>query len=174
MLGKVIRMPHLYTDLKTPWGNIAAVMRLEDETLVAAAFGNFSDLVAKAGHQLSHKPIKKVNRIPLLAQVTTDWIDGDAQAFSNLNVEQAGGEFSQSCWRAMRTIPYGEVITYRELASMAQSPKAVRAAGSACANNLIAPYVPCHRIVKSGGALGNYGFGSELKYELLVHEGVEF
>ncbi|NDI24553.1 MAG: MGMT family protein, partial [Actinobacteria bacterium] len=50
-------------------------------------------------------------------------------------------------------------------------PDAVRAAGSACARNLIAVVVPCHRIVKTGGALGNYAYGLKAKEWLLRHEG---
>lgn len=167
-------MSYLHTDLKTPWGNIVAVVRASDETILGAAFGQLPDLVAKAGDQLIDLPIKSTRRIPFLADSVNNWIDGDPHAFVDLNVEQAGGEFFQKAWSSLRSIPLGEVVTYAELAAMAGSPKAVRAAGSACANNLIAPFIPCHRVVKSGGAIGNYGFGSELKYELLVHEGIEF
>ena len=71
----------------------------------------------------------------------------------------------------MRKIPVGKTMSYAEIAKRAGSPDAVRAAGSACARNLIAPIVPCHRVVKSGGALGNYGYGLESKEWLLRHEG---
>ena len=71
----------------------------------------------------------------------------------------------------MRKIPAGKTRSYAELAKRAGSESAVRAAGSACARNLIAPIIPCHRIVKSGGALGNYGFGLESKEWLLRFEG---
>ena len=62
-------------------------------------------------------------------------------------------------------------MSYADLAARAGSPAAVRAAGSACARNLIAPIIPCHRVVKSGGALGNYAYGLSFKEELLRHEG---
>jgi methylated-DNA-[protein]-cysteine S-methyltransferase len=84
---------------------------------------------------------------------------------------QPGGEFSQSAWRAMRKVRGGSVISYAELAEKAGSPKAVRAAGSACAKNRIAIVVPCHRIVKTGGGLGNYAYGLKAKEWLLSHEG---
>lgn len=167
-------MSYLHTDLKTPWGNIAAVVRADDETIIGAAFGSLPDLVSKAGDQLTGSPIKTVRSIPILAEAVKHWLDGDQQAFTNLKVAQAGGAYFQKVWTALRTIAPGEVVTYTELAAMAGRPQAIRAAGSACANNLIAPFVPCHRVVKSGGAIGNYGFGPELKYDLLAHEGVEF
>ena len=70
----------------------------------------------------------------------------------------------------MRKIPAGKTLSYAELAAKAGSANAVRAAGSACARNLIAPIVPCHRVVKTGGELGNYAYGLHLKEELLRFE----
>ena len=71
----------------------------------------------------------------------------------------------------MRKIPAGKTWSYADLAERAGSPSAVRAAGTACAKNLIAPIIPCHRVIKSGGALGNYGYGLKIKEYLLRHEG---
>lgn len=88
-----------------------------------------------------------------------------------ISVRQPGEKFSQSAWKAMRKVAPGKTISYGELAKRAGSADAVRAAGSACARNLIALVVPCHRIVKTGGALGNYAYGLEVKEWLLAHEG---
>jgi len=71
----------------------------------------------------------------------------------------------------MRKVKGGKVLSYADLADRAGSPAAVRAAGSACAKNAIALVVPCHRIVKTGGALGNYAYGLSKKEWLLRHEG---
>jgi methylated-DNA-[protein]-cysteine S-methyltransferase len=86
-------------------------------------------------------------------------------------VDQPGGTFRQAAWKAMRAVPPGEVITYAELAARAGNPGAVRAAGSACAQNRVAPIVPCHRIVRTGGGLGGYYYGLPVKEWLLAHEG---
>ena len=65
------------------------------------------------------------------------------------------------CWlETMKQIPYATTVTYAELAVFAGKPKAARAAGSACANNPIPIIYPCHRVIKSGGKIGNYGGGS--------------
>ena len=80
-------------------------------------------------------------------------------------------QFSQLVWKEMRKIPVGKTWSYAELAARAGSPDAVRAAGSACGKNLIAPIIPCHRVIKTGGTLGNYGYGLEIKEWLLRHEG---
>ena len=79
----------------------------------------------------------------------------------------------QSCWKELRKIKGGKVLSYAQLAKNAGNAKAVRAAGSACAKNLIAPFVPCHRVIKTSGEIGNYGFGVSLKRALLEHEGVK-
>jgi methylated-DNA-[protein]-cysteine S-methyltransferase len=87
-----------------------------------------------------------------------------------LPIEQPGGDFFQAAWKVMREVPAGETITYSELADRVGSPRAVRAAGSACARNRIAPIVPCHRIVRAGGNLGGYYYGLSAKSWLLDHE----
>ena len=71
----------------------------------------------------------------------------------------------------MRKVSPGKVMSYADLAKRSGSPDAVRAAGSACAKNAIVLVVPCHRIVKTGGALGNYAYGLSKKEWLLHHEG---
>jgi methylated-DNA-[protein]-cysteine S-methyltransferase len=79
--------------------------------------------------------------------------------------------FLDRCARALREIPRGEVVTYGELAALAGSPGAARAAGSFCARNRLGLFVPCHRVVGAAG-LGSYGsYGIEYKRRLLELEG---
>ena len=74
--------------------------------------------------------------------------------------------------RALRAVPWGEVVTYGELAALAGRPRAARAAGSFCASNRFWLFVPCHRVVASDG-IGPYGAaGVELKRRLLALEDV--
>jgi methylated-DNA-[protein]-cysteine S-methyltransferase len=87
-------------------------------------------------------------------------------------VRQPGGAFQQAAWSAMREIPAGHTWSYSELATMAGRPDAVRAAGTACARNTVAPFVPCHRVLRSDGSLGGYAYGLDAKRWLLAHEGV--
>jgi methylated-DNA-[protein]-cysteine S-methyltransferase len=107
----------------------------------------------------------------MISDLIEDYFDGDLHAFNSIVVRQPGEKFSQAAWKAMRKVAPGKVISYADLAAKAGSPDAVRAAGSACARNLIAPIIPCHRIVRSGGALGNYAYGLPAKEWLLRHEG---
>ena len=103
---------------------------------------------------------------------TYAYFEGDFNSLNGIKVRQPGAKFSQDVWKALRKIPVGKTLSYAELAKRAGSEAAIRAAGTACGNNLIAPIVPCHRIIKSGGAIGNYGYGVKIKEWLLRHEGV--
>jgi methylated-DNA-[protein]-cysteine S-methyltransferase len=79
--------------------------------------------------------------------------------------------FLDACARELRRIPRGEVVTYGELAALAGSPGAARAAGSFCARNRLGLFVPCHRVVGADG-LGSYGsYGVQYKRRLLELEG---
>ncbi|HET7445138.1 MAG TPA: methylated-DNA--[protein]-cysteine S-methyltransferase [Solirubrobacterales bacterium] len=74
--------------------------------------------------------------------------------------------------RAIARIPYGETRNYTEMATKAGNERAVRAAGTACGRNPLPLVVPCHRVLRSGGGLGGYGGGVEMKRGLLELEGV--
>jgi methylated-DNA-[protein]-cysteine S-methyltransferase len=79
--------------------------------------------------------------------------------------------FRNRALHAVARIPYGKVKTYAEIAKSAGNERAFRAAGTACGHNPIPLIVPCHRVVQSGGGIGNYGGGPEMKRALLGLEG---
>ena len=161
-------------EIKTPWQPMSVIIEAGDKpVVVAAAFQSMPDLVAKASGKLSVGKIKKEAQLQGVTAVVNNWIDGQLDAFDSLTVRQPGGEFMQDCWKALRTVRGGTVVSYADLALKAGRPRAMRAAGTACASNLIAPIIPCHRVVRTGGDVGNYGFGVSLKRALLEHEGVE-
>lgn len=81
------------------------------------------------------------------------------------------GSFARRLLRNMTKVPYGEAITYAEAAGRAGSPRGSRAAGNALGANPLPVVVPCHRVVRTGGAIGGYGGGPEMKRYLLKHEG---
>ncbi|MEY2944766.1 MAG: hypothetical protein RL433_448 [Actinomycetota bacterium] len=159
----------LRTTLKTPVGALSLISR--EHILIAAGFTSQDKLLASISKQERQLESKKVNQIPIISDLVSDYFDGDLRALDGIKVDQEGEKFSQSAWRVMRKVSPGKTISYAELAKRAGSDDAVRAAGSACARNLIALVVPCHRIVKTGGALGNYAYGLRYKEWLLKHEG---
>lgn len=161
-------------ELKTPWVPMSVLVDVENKPIVVgAAFLPMTKFLRKAGQKLNIADYKKDTKLAGVTQVINNWIDGDLNAFNKLKVRQPGGEFMQECWKELRKVKGGKVVSYSELATLAGRPLAVRAAGSACSSNLIAPIIPCHRVVKTGGHLGNYGFGLPLKAALLEHEGIE-
>ena len=159
----------LRTTLKTPVGALSLISR--EHILIAAGFTSQDKLLDSISKQERQLESKKVNQIPIITDLVSDYFDGDLKALDGIKVDQEGEKFSQSAWRVMRKVSPGKTISYADLAKRAGSDDAVRAAGSACARNLIALVVPCHRIVKTGGALGNYAYGLRYKEWLLKHEG---
>ena len=153
---------------KTPLGSLQLVSH--EHVLLAAGFGQLRELVARLDKSDYELGFKSVKVIPIITDLIEDYFAGDFAALNGIKVRQPGAEFSQAVWKAMRKIPAGKTLSYAELAAKAGSANAVRAAGSACARNLIAPIVPCHRVVKTGGELGNYAYGLHLKEELLRFE----
>jgi methylated-DNA-[protein]-cysteine S-methyltransferase len=81
-------------------------------------------------------------------------------------------DFRRKVLRAIARIPYGQTRSYTQMATSAGNERAVRAAGTACGTNPIPLVVPCHRVLRSGGALGGYGGGLPMKEELLRLEGI--
>lgn len=96
---------------------------------------------------------------------------GEVDDFLDVELDLPEG-FHGECARALRAIPRGEVVTYGELAALAGRPGAARAAGTFCARNHLAVFVPCHRVVSAGG-IGGYGdLGVDYKRRMLALEGV--
>lgn len=85
---------------------------------------------------------------------------------------QLSRDFRRRALRAIDRIPYGQTRSYTQIARSAGNERAVRAAGTACGSNPIPIVVPCHRVLRSGGALGGYGGGLPMKEALLKLEGV--
>lgn len=154
---------------KTPVGTLYLISH--EHLLLASGFSNFKELTSQLDEDDRGQDIKEVKRLPIITDLLEDYFSGDLTALDGISVRQPGEKFSQAAWKAMRKVAPGKTISYGELAKRAGSADAVRAAGSACARNLIALVVPCHRIVKTGGALGNYAYGLRVKEWLLSHEG---
>ena len=155
--------------LATPIGSLNLIA--DQHILLAANLSNLKALKESLSADDSIREIKSVAKIPVITDLINDYFDGDIAAINSIQVRQPGAPFSQAAWKAMKKVRPGKVISYSDLAERAGSPAAIRAAGSACAKNAIVLVVPCHRIVKTGGALGNYAYGLSKKEWLLNHEG---
>lgn len=98
-----------------------------------------------------------------------EYFGGVRREFS-LPTQMAGTEFQRRVWSELMTIPYGETISYGQLARRIGNPKGVRAVAMACASNPVSIIVPCHRVIGSDKSLTGYGGGLEAKRALLQLE----
>jgi len=96
----------------------------------------------------------------------TEYFDGRRTVFE-LDLVPHGTDFQCAVWQALRGIPYGEMVSYKDIAQEVGRPRAVRAVGTANGSNPIAIIVPCHRVVGSNGSLTGFGGGLDAKRFLL-------
>ena len=93
------------------------------------------------------------------------------QATFDLPIAMRGTAFELAVWKQLREIPFGETVSYGQLAKILGKPSAARAVGRACSRNPLLIVVPCHRVVASSGRLTGFAGGMAAKRTLLVHEG---
>jgi len=101
------------------------------------------------------------------------YLNGDYNSLDDIPVKTGGTPFQQKVWLALRTIPFGTVISYGELAAKLGKPTAYRAVGMTNSLNPVAIVLPCHRVVGIKASLTGYAGGLERKRWLLQHEGVD-
>lgn len=155
--------------LDTPIGPLSLLAH--GEALVGGGFtGDPGELHARLHPALRVLPLTAAE-LPWLVKPLRDYFDGDLTAPDTLPVAHPASAGRERLWAELRAVPAGSTITYTGLAARAGMPRAARAAGSACAANLIAPVIPCHRVVRTDGGLGGYYYGLSRKRWLLAHEG---
>jgi methylated-DNA-[protein]-cysteine S-methyltransferase len=165
-------MSLLTSTIPTPVGPLTLVA--SDGVLRAASFTDEpGEVQARMGASARERELRRTNDLGPITDALRAYFDGEVHAIDSLAVEQAGNTWFQSAWKVMREVPAGSTMSYRELASRVSDPDNARVAGFACARNQIVLVVPCHRIVRTGGSLGDYYYGLDVKSWLLRHEGVE-
>ncbi len=158
-----------YERFETPVGDLN-VFAGDDGVVRAAGFRPGAQVAAQLPAELLADGWSG-GTLPHVREAVEAWLDGDGDAIATVPVSQAGGPFFQDVWRATRGIVPGEPQSYQDVATTAGRPRAMRAAGTACGRNSIALFVPCHRVIASGGRLGQYGPGGVgIKAALLAFE----
>ncbi|MBO0788689.1 MAG: methylated-DNA--[protein]-cysteine S-methyltransferase [Actinobacteria bacterium] len=158
----------LATTVSTPIGPLSLLGR--GDALVGGGFtADPGWLHARLRPALRALPLAP-GELPWAVKPVRDYFDGDLSALDLVPVDQRSGPARERLWAELRRIRPGSPVTYTELARRAGSPLAIRAAGGACASNLVAPVVPCHRVVRTDGSLGGYLYGLDKKRWLLSHE----
>ena len=145
----------------TPRG-LCALRLLEGTTLaveVAELRGKYPQAEFQEDPQAVAAVLKKINAV----------LEGHAEA-SSIALDLHGTPFQQRVWQTVLKVPRGKTWSYSQLAARVGKPRAVRAAASACARNPIGLIVPCHRIVRRDGTMGDYYWGAERRCALLQRE----
>ena len=167
--------PFETTSVAIPGGTVVVVVDPDDGAVVASGFADVERVFAflSEAEQARGRQAVEVtaDTVRAAAEALTAYAAGELGALDAVTVRQPGGPFMQRAWAELRGVTAGETDSYAGLAVRAGSPKAVRAAGQACATNKVAPFVPCHRILRTDGSLGGYAYGLPVKEALLVHEG---
>ncbi|MCH8568561.1 MAG: methylated-DNA--[protein]-cysteine S-methyltransferase [Balneolales bacterium] len=112
---------------------------------------------------------QKTNLIQEAGKMLEKWEKPTTPSYA-IPLEVSGSAFQIGVWRELLCIPYGARFSYGELAQKLDKAAASRAVGSAIGKNPVALLIPCHRVVRTDGALGGYMWGTERKKEILIHE----
>jgi methylated-DNA-[protein]-cysteine S-methyltransferase len=153
----------------TPPGPFTIVA--SDEAVLASGWtADPERLRAMIGAPLRPASLTPRSDLGPFTRAVEDYVAGDLTAIDAVPVQVASSPFHERAWAQLRLIPAGAPETYGKLAARCASPAAVRAAGTACGRNPAALFVPCHRILRTGGGLGGFGYGLPVKRWLLDHE----
>jgi O-6-methylguanine DNA methyltransferase len=162
--------PVTLREIDTPIGPMT--LGATDDAIVLADFSERRMMPVQLATTRRRIGPTSVGSSPLLDRAETqlrEYLSGERVAF-DLPIHLPGSSFQERVWQELKTIPYGETISYGELARRVGVPAASRAVGRANGSNRIAVIVPCHRVIAAGGALGGYGGGLPAKRFLLELE----
>jgi methylated-DNA-[protein]-cysteine S-methyltransferase len=166
----MVRPGLVASEVMTPGGTLNIVFDPSSATVLASCFGPLEQVQAQLG--LGTSPIAAGALPDAIGLAFAAYRAGDAQALDTIAVNLDHlGPFARRVSEAMRQV--AGTITYGALAARAGYPGAARAVGTVCATNRAAVIIPCHRVVRAGGDLGNYGYGVDIKRALLQAEGAE-
>jgi methylated-DNA-[protein]-cysteine S-methyltransferase len=156
-----------YRQVDSPVGPL--LLAATDEGLVRLAFdhGDVDEVIEDLARRVSPRVLHAPRSLDAVARQLDEYFAGRRQSFDTpIDLRLAAG-FRRSVLEHLVRIPFGQVESYAEVAAHVGNPRAMRAVGTACATNPVALVVPCHRVVRSDGSIGNYGGGVDAKRLLL-------
>ncbi|WP_067652956.1 methylated-DNA--[protein]-cysteine S-methyltransferase [Nocardia harenae] len=159
-----------YAVAATPIGPFTALVDADGAVLASGWTADAEGLRALIHPALRPASLRSRDALGAVTEAVAAFHDGEVEAIDRVPVRQRSGPFLLHAWDVLRTVPAGEPLTYTEFAEAAGRPAATRAAANACARNAAALFVPCHRILRIGGALGGFRWGLAAKRWLLAHE----
>jgi methylated-DNA-[protein]-cysteine S-methyltransferase len=161
-----------YATLDTPLGEMLVATTRTGLVRVGLPRESFDRDLELLAARVSPRVLELPSRTDDPRRELEEYFAGRRQEFDlRLDWRLVHGEFARKLLRGLPRVPYGETISYAEAARRGGSPRAHRAAGNVLGGNPIPVVVPCHRVIRSGGDLGGYGGGPDMKRFLLEHEG---
>lgn len=161
-----------YAITDSPFGDL--LVAVTPRGLVRVGFLRTYDqdeMVEELAERVSPRVLRAPKRLDEVRRQLDEYFDGRRRKFELRTDRVLIHGFARKVLAQTARIPYGSYLTYGEVAAEAGSPRAHRAAGSALARNPIPIVIPCHRVLRAGGVIGNYGGGPEMKASLLQLEG---
>ncbi|MEV0433998.1 methylated-DNA--[protein]-cysteine S-methyltransferase [Nocardia sp. NPDC050413] len=159
-----------YATVGTPIGPFTSLVDADGAVLASGWTADATGLAGLVHASLRPAELRQRDSLGEVTRAVLDYHAGDLAVIDAVPVRQQSGEFLAHAWEILRKVPAGEPVTYTEFAGLAGRPAATRAAANACARNAAALFVPCHRVLRIGGALGGFRWGLEAKRWLLTHE----
>ena len=159
-----------YRTIDTPVGSLLLAATDVGVVRVAFAIEDHDTVVQALADQISPRILHAPARLDAAARELDEYFAGCRQTFDLALDWRLSKGFRSSVLHALPTVRYGQTASYAAVARLAGNPKAVRAVGSACATNPLPVFVPCHRVVRSDGAIGGYLGGIDAKRTLLSLE----
>ncbi|HKG36742.1 MAG TPA: methylated-DNA--[protein]-cysteine S-methyltransferase [Solirubrobacterales bacterium] len=161
-----------FTVVDSPFGPLTIAATPKGLVKVGLPNQDPEDVVEVLAARVSPRVLEAPGRLDEARRELDLYFEGKLRRFGlPLDWRLTAGDFRRRVLRRTARIPFGETLSYTEVAAEAGNPRAQRAAGSALGSNPIPIVVPCHRVLRTGGALGGYGGGLSLKEELLRLEG---
>ncbi|MEV2220355.1 methylated-DNA--[protein]-cysteine S-methyltransferase [Nocardia vinacea] len=154
----------------TPTGPFTALVDADGAVLASGWTADAENLRQLIHPSLRPSELRGRDDLGEVTRAITAYHGGELTAIDAIEVRQQSGEFLMHAWEVLRKIPAGDPVTYTEYAAISGRPDATRAAANACARNAAALFVPCHRVLRIGGALGGFRWGLPVKRWLLDHE----
>jgi methylated-DNA-[protein]-cysteine S-methyltransferase len=161
-----------YTTADSPFGPLLLARTERGLVRVGLPNQDADELLVDLATRVSPRVLEAPKELDEVRRELDLYFEGKLDRFDLPLDWRLSSGFRQRVLRAINRIPYGQTRTYMEMARSAGNERAVRAAGTACGHNPIPIFVPCHRVLRSGGGLGGYGGGLPMKEELLKLEGV--
>ena len=160
----------VYRTIDSPFGELLLAATPQGLVRVAFALEGHDSVLARLSTAISPRILRAPRRLDEAAAQLDDYFSGRRHRFElPIDLQLAHG-FRRTVLDHLRAIAYGYTASYAAIAAAAGSPAAVRAVGSACATNPLPVVVPCHRVVRSDGSIGQYLGGTETKRALLAME----